>query len=287
MGARHYARAICSLLDPNEVLFQGRIVSRNELPNRNESKQLSLLLPCDDALVLILDDRSDIWPAVLRSHIIQIYPFLFFTNATEVYDRTGTKHVDRVSTTSTQQQQQDGPLRYINSPLYDTVLRSLLPVLLGLWTSFYLESPFTVSNVRQLPRYLLQSSGTTTETVYNNPPCSASPPPITSCEIYESLLTANLSIDISELLRTHSNTLEDVPLPAHCDVTILHTALRSNLLHGLRILFSRLGLRKPVEQMSEFRTAQELGASFISFDAFQSFVDSLDTYDCGDIIPHA
>ncbi|KGG50351.1 hypothetical protein DI09_75p110 [Mitosporidium daphniae] len=48
MGSHSYGLAVARLLDPTGTFFFDRI-------------ELSRIFPCEDAMVLILDDRSDVW----------------------------------------------------------------------------------------------------------------------------------------------------------------------------------------------------------------------------------
>lgn len=60
MGTRSYADCICRIVDPSGKLFGARILSRDE----NESmaqKSLSRLFPINTSMVVIIDDRADVW----------------------------------------------------------------------------------------------------------------------------------------------------------------------------------------------------------------------------------
>ncbi|RKP27278.1 HAD-like domain-containing protein [Syncephalis pseudoplumigaleata] len=57
-GSRSYADAVAQLLDPKGRLFARRILSRDESGSQR-TKDLKRLFPCDDAMVLIIDDRAD------------------------------------------------------------------------------------------------------------------------------------------------------------------------------------------------------------------------------------
>lgn len=60
MGSREYANAIIGSLDPTGKLFHDRILSRDESGSIN-FKTLQRIFPCNDSMVVILDDRGDVW----------------------------------------------------------------------------------------------------------------------------------------------------------------------------------------------------------------------------------
>jgi RNA polymerase II subunit A C-terminal domain phosphatase len=60
-GTRTYAEEIAKIIDPNGTFFQHRIVARTDTPDMLH-KSLKLLFPsCDDSMILVLDDRIDVW----------------------------------------------------------------------------------------------------------------------------------------------------------------------------------------------------------------------------------
>ena len=79
MGTRAYAEEVCAAIDPGGVFFGGRILSRDESGSefapyaRFEmrythitnpgltQKSLQRLFPCDTSMVVIIDDRADVW----------------------------------------------------------------------------------------------------------------------------------------------------------------------------------------------------------------------------------
>lgn len=76
MGTRAYAEEVCAAIDPIGKIFGGRILSRDEsgserallhLPNTPSyisgltQKSLQRLFPCDTSMVVIIDDRADVW----------------------------------------------------------------------------------------------------------------------------------------------------------------------------------------------------------------------------------
>jgi len=79
MGTRAYAEEVCAAIDPGGVFFGGRILSRDESGSEFVSdprleirctyiansgltqKSLQRLFPCDTSMVVIIDDRADVW----------------------------------------------------------------------------------------------------------------------------------------------------------------------------------------------------------------------------------
>lgn len=60
MGTRSYADCVCKLVDPDGSLFGTRILSRDENGSLVQ-KSLSRLFPMDTSMVVIIDDRGDVW----------------------------------------------------------------------------------------------------------------------------------------------------------------------------------------------------------------------------------
>eukprot|EP00842_Homolaphlyctis_polyrhiza_P004137 jgi/Hompol1/4724/HPOL_001824-RA len=74
MGTRNYANFVAKILDPTGLLFGNRILSRDDSGSFS-FKSLQRLFPCDQSMVVIVDDRADVWhwsPNLLR---IKAYDF--------------------------------------------------------------------------------------------------------------------------------------------------------------------------------------------------------------------
>jgi FCP1-like phosphatase family protein len=95
MGSRPYADAIAAVIDSDKRLFQGRITSRDDFEEgRLNQKNLKHVFPCDDSMVLVVDDREDVWVAqdVLPRtghfpNLIKARPYYFFRGLEEAYQR--------------------------------------------------------------------------------------------------------------------------------------------------------------------------------------------------------
>lgn len=93
MGSRPYADRVAHLIDPDKTFFSGRITSREDfsegLFNR---KSIQRLFPCDDSMVLIVDDREDVWISgtdlTFMPNLIAANPYSFWGGLHEAYDRS-------------------------------------------------------------------------------------------------------------------------------------------------------------------------------------------------------
>lgn len=78
-GTRQYAEGTCKLMDPNGVYFGKRIVSRTDHPELGANKSLAHLLKTDWSMVLIYDDREDVWrKGDQGDHLLCAKPFVHF-----------------------------------------------------------------------------------------------------------------------------------------------------------------------------------------------------------------
>ena len=96
MGTRAYAEEVCAAIDPDGKIFGGRILSRDESESRYArihasrysyylgltQKSLQRLFPCDTSMVVIIDDRADVWE--WSPNLIKVIP-CGFDRYTEAY----------------------------------------------------------------------------------------------------------------------------------------------------------------------------------------------------------
>jgi RNA polymerase II subunit A-like phosphatase len=75
MGTRQYAQQIANLVDPDRRYFGDRILSRDESGSM-VAKNLERLFPVDTKMVVIIDDRGDVWK--WNANLIRVTPFDFF-----------------------------------------------------------------------------------------------------------------------------------------------------------------------------------------------------------------
>lgn len=76
MGTRAYALNIAKLVDPQQKLFGNRVISRDENGSMT-AKSLQRLFPVSTNMVVIIDDRADVWPRN-RPNLIKVVPYDFF-----------------------------------------------------------------------------------------------------------------------------------------------------------------------------------------------------------------
>ncbi|ETW06719.1 hypothetical protein, variant 1 [Aphanomyces invadans] len=89
-GTRKYAEKIADIIDPTRKLFNGRIISRSDTPDIGH-KDLKFLFPsCDDSMIIILDDRVDVWRKNYENVFI-IEAFHFFNTRAELNNASGGK----------------------------------------------------------------------------------------------------------------------------------------------------------------------------------------------------
>lgn len=85
MGSRQYARACCKIIDPTGILFHDRILSRDDAGLKGHDaankKSLKRIFPHSSTMVLVLDDRGDVWR--WAGNVVLIRPFLFFTDGND------------------------------------------------------------------------------------------------------------------------------------------------------------------------------------------------------------
>lgn len=82
MGTRAYAQNIAKIVDPDQRLFGDRIISRDENGSLT-AKTLSRLFPVDTKMVVIIDDRADVWPKN-RPNLIKVLPYDFFVGIGDI-----------------------------------------------------------------------------------------------------------------------------------------------------------------------------------------------------------
>ncbi|KAF9566917.1 hypothetical protein CPC08DRAFT_627531 [Agrocybe pediades] len=75
MGTRAYAEEVCAAIDPDGSIFGGRLLSRDESGSLTQ-KSLQRLFPCDTSMVVIIDDRADVWE--WSPNLLKVIPYDFF-----------------------------------------------------------------------------------------------------------------------------------------------------------------------------------------------------------------
>lgn len=81
MGTRGYAQKIAQIIDPERKFFGNRILSRDESGSL-VAKSLQRLFPVDTKMVLIIDDRGDVWK--WNENLIKVTPYDFFVGIGDI-----------------------------------------------------------------------------------------------------------------------------------------------------------------------------------------------------------
>ncbi|KAF5384884.1 hypothetical protein D9615_001109 [Tricholomella constricta] len=81
MGTRAYAEEVCAAIDPDGSIFGGRLLSRDESGSLTQ-KSLQRLFPCDTSMVVIIDDRADVWE--WSPNLIKVIPYDFFVGIGDI-----------------------------------------------------------------------------------------------------------------------------------------------------------------------------------------------------------
>lgn len=90
MGSRSYAHSVVKLFDSDGRLFNDRILSRDDNEIIENRKKLERIFPTDDRMVLVIDDRSDVWPNC--RNLIQVPAYTFFVGTGDI--NSPTKQLD-------------------------------------------------------------------------------------------------------------------------------------------------------------------------------------------------
>jgi len=94
MGTRAYAEEVCAAIDPDGTAFSGRLLSRDESGSRSlalilfesslmwfsglTQKSLQRLFPCDTSMVVIIDDRADVWE--WSPNLVKVIPCSYYVS---------------------------------------------------------------------------------------------------------------------------------------------------------------------------------------------------------------
>ena len=81
MGTRQYAREIAKIVDPDRKYFEDRILSRDESGSM-VAKNLTRLFPVDTRMVVIIDDRADVWR--WSPNLLRVSAFDFFVGIGDI-----------------------------------------------------------------------------------------------------------------------------------------------------------------------------------------------------------
>lgn len=82
MATRSYADNVARIIDPDEKLFGDRILSRSDTPGEEHRKNIHKLFPVDNRMVVIIDDRADVW--AWSKYLLRVKPFNFFVGIGDI-----------------------------------------------------------------------------------------------------------------------------------------------------------------------------------------------------------
>ncbi|CAG8690432.1 14245_t:CDS:10, partial [Acaulospora morrowiae] len=83
MGTRNYASSVANVIDPDKTIFNERILSRDESGSMTQ-KNIRRLFPCNDSMVVVIDDRADVWG--WSPNLIKVHPYDFFVGIGDIND---------------------------------------------------------------------------------------------------------------------------------------------------------------------------------------------------------
>ncbi|KAL6124606.1 hypothetical protein ACLB2K_077118 [Fragaria x ananassa] len=83
MGSRDYALEMAKLLDPANLIFGGRIISRSDSTERDR-KSLDVLL-ARESNVVIIDDKKDVWATDNQENVIVMPRYHFFRSSCQEF----------------------------------------------------------------------------------------------------------------------------------------------------------------------------------------------------------
>ena len=81
MGTRAYALSVKKIVDPDGTLFGERVLSRDESGSMTQ-KSLHRLFPVDTKMVVIIDDRGDVWK--WNDNLVKVRPYDFFVGIGDI-----------------------------------------------------------------------------------------------------------------------------------------------------------------------------------------------------------
>ncbi|KAI9269858.1 hypothetical protein BY458DRAFT_510632 [Sporodiniella umbellata] len=94
MGTKEYAKAVAKEIDPEGLIFKEKILSRDESGCLTQ-KKLQRIFPCDTSMVVVLDDRSDVWS--YSPNLVRIKPYEYFVGTGDIHNTDKKKEEDKES----------------------------------------------------------------------------------------------------------------------------------------------------------------------------------------------
>ena len=82
MASRDYAQLVTNFIDPERTIFGPRVLSRDENGAEGMKKALKRLFPVDTSMVVIIDDRGDVWQ--WTPNLIKVNAYDFFVGVGDI-----------------------------------------------------------------------------------------------------------------------------------------------------------------------------------------------------------
>jgi len=82
MASRDYAQLVTNFIDPERTIFGPRVLSRDENGAEGMKKALKRLFPVDTSMVVIIDDRGDVWQ--WSPNLIKVNAYDFFVGVGDI-----------------------------------------------------------------------------------------------------------------------------------------------------------------------------------------------------------
>jgi len=134
MGTRQYATKIAEIIDKSSQMFtENKIMSRDDAGDMN-SKNLTRLFPWDNTMVVVVDDREDVWVSNGQPspNLVKIEPFHYFDTHREVNELP----IDRAKV-NVPKEEVPTPDEKEAKPDSDTHLTHMLRILTKIHQKFY------------------------------------------------------------------------------------------------------------------------------------------------------
>jgi len=144
MGTKQYATRIAEIIDRTGEMFQEhRIVSRDDVEDMN-SKNLERLFACENTMVVIVDDREDVWISgdQVSPNLLKIAPFHYFNTVREVNELPKDKVAPKTEVKDKPEEQPHGG--------EDSALASMRRLLVEIYNRFYSDSNNIVRDVKDI-----------------------------------------------------------------------------------------------------------------------------------------
>ncbi|KAG1016809.1 hypothetical protein G6F26_012233 [Rhizopus arrhizus] len=143
MGTKDYAKAVAREMDPEGSLFKERILSRDENGCLTQ-KRLQRIFPCDTSMVVVLDDRSDVWSN--SPNLVRIKPYEYFVGTGDINSPTKNKEEKKLENSSNdnKEEEKEDPDVYKDE---DKELYTMLNILKQIHKEFYKKQQGDVTRI--------------------------------------------------------------------------------------------------------------------------------------------